>query len=156
VAATAPGFDRVEQPLSIAEGERREVVLTLTASTAPPSPPPPPSERGLSTWAWVGGGIAAAGLVVGSITGGLSLAAAAAAKEGCKGNVCPKANEPDADRSLALAHTSTASFVLAAAGGGLLVYGLVFDRPEPVQKRAARLRTRPLVGPGWVGLDAAF
>lgn len=81
----APDGPLIEQRVDIAPGERRALTLALrTGSPGPalsgdnPDDPPPEPDQGphktaLSPWFWATGGVGAAGLVTGAITGALLL-----------------------------------------------------------------------------------
>jgi hypothetical protein len=119
IVVAAEGYERAERSLSVKEGTARRVTVAMIAES--PQPLPPDSD-GMDLWPFAIGGLslAGAGLVVGAVTGGLSLADAADAKKSCNddGACAPQAEEP-LNRSRTLAHVSTTSFVLAGAGAAL-------------------------------------
>jgi hypothetical protein len=140
--------------VTVAEGESRsanimvQVVdepvtdpkLASAPATAPP-PSAPPEERGTSPLVWVGFGVTAVGLAVGSVTGLLALSKAETV--GCDGSRCTGAGIDDIESGRTLATVSTISFVVAVVGAGLGVYGLTLGAP----KRTA-LRVLPGLGGG--------
>ena len=158
VAASAPGYPRVEQSVELAPNEHPTVTLTLEPSAAPePSAPLPeaapepiPDDDAFpSTLTYIGYGAAAVFLVAGGVTGGLSLAKASDAKAQCPTvTTCPETARPDRDASVVLAHVSTVSFALAGAGALLGTYGLLFDE--------GGLMTEARVGPGYLGIAGQF
>jgi hypothetical protein len=101
------------------------------------------------------------GLLVGAITGGVSLSTAGSVKDTCTDDgVCPESSEADADRALTLAHVSTVSF---AVGGAALLVGIITaalaasDSPSETDDEApTSTGIEPTVGPGVVGLHGWF
>lgn len=152
IVARAPGFIEGGEVIVLEEGERREVALALEAVAAAPDVAPRAAEETPSLWpvAIAGFSVAGAGLVVGAITGGLSLNEASTAKESCDdtGACTPEARDP-LDRSRTLAHVSTTSFVLAGVGAAVGVVGLVLSLDDD-QETALR------IGPSEVGMRLRF
>lgn len=88
--ARAPEGPLTEQRIDISVGERKSIVLTVqTAAGTVPMPPEivndTPPTRSITPWFWVAGGVGAAGLITGAVTGGLLLDARATIKDECKG-----------------------------------------------------------------------
>jgi hypothetical protein len=91
----------------------------------------PPREE-LLVVACAGFGFGAAGLVAGSVTGGLALAKSAELETACIDGVCPPARAGDVDDMAALGDAATATFVVAGVGlaagvGALVAYELIRD-----------------------------
>lgn len=87
VTASAPGFATVETTVTLGKREKRVVVLELkpAAPAAPPPPAAPPAgTNGLRLGAFISGGVGLAGLVVGSVLGGLALAKQPAIHDHCR------------------------------------------------------------------------
>jgi hypothetical protein len=130
-------------------------------AVAPPPPvvPPPPPASGPSTSTLlmgVGFGVAAAGVLVGAVTGGVALADGTSLHDTCTNNKCGSNQTGAISSAYALANTSNVSFGVAAAG---LVVGLVgvFTRSTPAVPAAkAGVRITPFVGPGTAGLRGSF
>jgi hypothetical protein len=158
IAVAGENAQGEEVSVTVAEGQIQDVTLHLVVTpevevTPAPAPAPvaPPPEapvaepkRGTSPWTFIGFGTAAAGVIVGSITGGISLAKTNDAKaEYCAGTSCSPAGGPAFDEANALANVSNVAFALAALGVGVGVYGLLAT-PRPQQKTAvARNGRRP-------------
>lgn len=150
---TAAGYHTVDIVVELKERQRRVVEIPLRTSAAPPPVEPAPDT---SPVAYAGFAIGAVGLVVGTITGAVSLSIASDVTDQCVNDVCPSSVEADADRSLSLAHVSTVSFVLAGVGAGLGILGLtVFADDEP-STTPTGARVEPWVGLGAGGLRGAF
>ncbi|HHH30092.1 MAG TPA: PEGA domain-containing protein [Polyangiaceae bacterium] len=163
VSAKGTGFRDVNREVTLAEEQTETLVLTLEPDGTPltPSPAPsstlpedvaPPQTGGISPWVWVGLGIGGAGIVAGSVTGGLSLSAVASAKDQCEGNACPGAAKSDADRGKVLGHISTVSFVVGGAGLVTALMAGLFLSSEDADTAAVL----PLVSPEHVGVRLRF
>ncbi|MCC6526013.1 MAG: hypothetical protein IT373_25425 [Polyangiaceae bacterium] len=130
----------------VAQGQRGRLVALQAAAAA--VPPPEISSGGISPLAPIGFAIAGAGLVVGSITGGLAFSAAAY----CRDNGC---TEDELDSKKSIAHASTASFAIGAAGLVLGIVGMVIPTGAETETGAAP-RAVPLLGPAYAGLAGSF
>lgn len=107
--------------------------------------------------AYIALGVAGATIIVGSVTGGMSLAATGDLKTRCPNNTCAPADQPAIDSANVLANTSTAMFVIggvAAAAGIVLLAVDVGSRPS--QKGATGVRVEPWVSVGGGGLRGRF
>lgn len=92
-----------------------------------------PSESRTNPLTYVGGGVLGAGVVVGAVTGVLTLVMHADVKDQCT-NGCTADANAKADDGRKLGTVSTVAFAAAGAGAALLVYGLLF--PKTVIGRA--------------------
>ncbi len=126
--------------VSLAERQVLDVPLALSTPAAPP-PAAAPAEpkQNLPTVTLVAGGVAAAGLIVGSVTGLLALAKTHDAEAGCRNQQCPPKTWSDLDSAHSLATVSSVSFVVAAVSASVSVGGWLFTRadgaPAPVEAR---------------------
>jgi hypothetical protein len=132
IRASARGYRTVNQDVTLAEGERRDVTLTLgrdapkAARTEPvPMAPQRPRSAGAPVVAIVGFGAGAAGIAVGSVTGILSLVAADRAHDQCDGDACPPAASDDIDSAKSFGVVSTIAFGVAAVGIAVGVVSLL-------------------------------
>lgn len=139
IAAGGEGLQERAQGIVLAEGEHK--ILELDLALQPPEAPPERAPLVVSPLVWVGFALAGAGTIVGAVTGGVSLSLASEVREVCfEGRICPRSAEDKRDRSLALAHTSTASFAVAGIGSLLGIIGFVIsgrDGPATVTVRVA-------------------
>lgn len=157
VVAESPGAPSSEEFVTVAEGQTQEVTLEVLpppvepAAPAPPPPPPaappppppaqPTAERkpAASPWVFVGFGTATAGVLLGSIMGGLSLAKTSDVRDRyCTGTVCDPAAGPALDEANTFANVANVAFVVAALGVGVGVYGLLAGPPQTSPARSAR------------------
>ena len=144
---TAPDRRTIDQTIELREGagvvrvqvtmrrkDETQDAVTIEESGAPGS--------GLAVPAWVLIGVGGASLVVGGVTGGLTLAQAGDLEERCPDRSCTVADRSDYDTAVALGWTSTATLALGGAlvaTGGLLL--ILDDDDDEVQ--AVQLRIGP-------------
>ena len=159
VTAEAAGASPARAEISVEEGEKKPIALTLGGpgddAKQPPKIPSSPDESGgvppLAIVGFVGGGV---GFVVGSLTGIGSLAKASSAKLGCHGNVCPLKNKSDADASTTFANVSNVGFAFALVGAGVGIYALVTQKPAAPP--SAKTSFVPFVTPFGAGALVRF
>jgi hypothetical protein len=175
VTASAPGFAPAEGEFTLAEGEKKQLELTLKADGSAPagassetaSDPaaPPDQDSGVEaapsrTLMWIGFGVGAAGIIAGSVTGLMSLSSAASAKDECDGNRCPPEVQDDIDASKSMATISNIAFAVGAVGIGVGVWQLLTVKDAPSEQTARApgfaLRAEPVIGLGHVGIAGTF
>jgi len=172
LVVSAPGYVTVRRDVSVAEKEHATVDVRLEpAPTDRPTdtPAPPPSNGAASTGPTVASaphrdraltyslfGIGGAGLVIGAVTGGLSLAKVSSA--GCTNDVCPAGRQGDVSSAKALAWTSDVAFGVGIAAA---VAATVLYLTEPHESAAApasgvRLTGAPTTSGAIVGVAGSF
>lgn len=169
------------QDVDVKEGEKKPVDVTLAptpaAQNAAPSPEGPPAEKpveapeapgapvatshGPDALTYVGGAVAGAGLIAGTVTGVMSWSKTSSLASACPGHGCPPPSYSAYDSASTLATVSTISFVVGGVGACLAVISLVIghdDKSEPPSSAPpeARLRVSPWLGPGAAGLRGSF
>ncbi|RYZ06178.1 MAG: hypothetical protein EOO73_17390 [Myxococcales bacterium] len=173
VEVTAPGFLRSATRLSIGEGEKKNVSLTLTrdpnaaaASTTPvaaaakeptasaPAPvaspqavtTPPSVERSPNrTGAYVAWGVGAAALAAGGVLGVMTMQKHSDLEGDCTDGACPPERQSDLDSAKRLGNFSTIAFGVGAAGA-VLGTVLFFTAGPSREERAAGAKERRFVG----------
>jgi hypothetical protein len=161
ITADAPGFATAKSNVQLGDGASVSVTLTLVPgakdeSGAPSTPTianRPAGEKRTSPLVYIGFGVGAAGIAVGSVTGLMSLSRASSAKERCDGNQCPPDAADDIDASKSLGTVSNVSFAVGVVGLGVGVYGLFSSKRE---RTPARTRVTPIVAHRFVGLEGVF
>jgi hypothetical protein len=157
IDASCPGYDQVTLKITVTEGEQRKVEVVFKREQRGSGLPP--EDDGVSALAIAGFSVGGLGIVVGAITGGVSLSQAADVKDQCVNDVCPVALEGDKDSSVTLGHVSTVSFVVGGLGVALGVVALILDSQQPsagLEADTGSVHIEPLVGFGSLGVRGRF
>ena len=127
-------------------------------STPAAEPAATGKKKSLSPLVYIGFGVGGAGLIVGTVTGILSMSATSSAKEHCTGNICQPVAQDDIDSAKLLANVANIGFGAAILGTGLGIVGLVTSgggSSEPAPSTTG-LKIEPLLGPRFVGARGRF
>jgi hypothetical protein len=132
---------------------------SASASGALAGPPAASSRQASSngastrTAAWIAGGIGAAGLLAGAVTGVMVFAKKGTISDNCDGPACNTQGKSAADSAQTLATVSTVCFGVGIAGAGTAIVLMLLQSGKP--KESARRGWIPLVasdGSGaWLG-----
>jgi hypothetical protein len=144
IEASSDGASAPAQSVTLAPGDRTQITLEMQLSK---------SGASLRVPAFVSFGFGGLGLVIGTVTGIVSLGQTADIDDQCVDNHCPSSLESDADDAKAMGNLSTAAFViagLAAAAGTTLL--LLDNRQESAAVAGLELH----LAPGAVQLQASF
>lgn len=174
IDVTAPGFIKSSSRLTVAEGEKKNLTLTLardpnaslptppaagkpvqepvkppptatTTATAPAPSAPPPERAPNRIPAYVALGVGAAGIATGSVLGLMALQRHSDLKDDCPDNVCPTGRQGDLDSARKLGNVSTIAF--AVGGAGLALGTVLFFTATPSHAdRATRAPERRFAG----------
>jgi hypothetical protein len=101
-----------------------------------------------------GFGLAAAGVVVGGVTGALAFSKAGTVKDQCENDICAPEAEADLDSTKSLAMIANVSFAAAAVGAVLGIVGLALPRARGAAPGTAS--TGVFVGLGGAGVRGSF
>ncbi len=172
LSATAPGRKPWRREVEI-HAERADVTVDVpaldpVAAPAPPSPPPSsPRPRGPkiaraaapppvmpSPLAYVGFAVGGVGLMVGAITGIVAIENTRTISDSCTNDLCPANLAGALDDAEVVANVSNVAFGVGGLGVVLGVIGLFVGGEAP--ERAAKASLRPVVGPGYAGLEGRF
>ncbi len=159
--------DEKRQSIELVDGEIKTVELRLDPRPGSPEKPrrekekrsagarrkdvaarrSSPSETSTSPLVWIGGGTAAVGVAVGTVTGLMAFGVYGDVQPRCsRGVQCPPETHGDIDRGATLGTISTVAFVVAGVGAGVLVYGLLnpsVDTTKTAAKAAPRWIATP-------------
>ncbi len=165
VVVTAPGFVSYDQRLVLREREHQRLEVAFgPVPKAPPAPPPRPEPEpapapapdapeepsAVPPAAWAAFGVGAAGLVVGTVAGGVALSQMSALEDDCSELYCEDRKwESDRDNMMTTAHVSTAGFAVAGAGATIGLILVLVSEP-------AAATIQPDIGFGTVGLSGRF
>jgi len=170
VTVSAPGSEPATQTAVLAEGQRRTLVVPLGAAGASSANADDKASSGPSPLVYIGFGVGGAGLVVGAITGIMSLTKASSVKDEClktpqpSGDqiTCPSRLQGDIDASLTLANVSNVSIGVGLAGVAVGVVGLLVSgkpapkKPASTSDISARVYMTPLAGGGALGVTGRW
>lgn len=144
---TVTGFVPRKQSIAIQEGEKnRKITITVSPVPPPPRPPPPPAVHRIGPW--VVGGVGAAAIVGGAVTGGVVVGAYNVMKDQCNdtalpkkvgsvvlpGKTCTKEGFDAERRGRALGPATT---VLLVGGGALVAAGVIWLVAGPHEAKPA-------------------
>ncbi len=125
------GGRHIERTVLVREGHKNRPIefdFTPAPRPLPPAPPvpvkPPDDGFSLPVLSWVGFGVGLAGIIVGSITGGIAISEGEALEAECPNGRCPESFSGQFGPGETIAHVSTVSFAVAGAGVVLGVVGL--------------------------------
>jgi hypothetical protein len=90
-----------------------------------------------------GAGLAAAGIVVGSITGAMTISKASDVTQQCENDICAPSARDGLDRATTLATVSTIGFIAAGVGVAAVVVGLLLPKQASSPSAAATTRALP-------------
>lgn len=162
------GDGEVREEVTLAEKDQKSVTLDVSALAARlqvakgdggGAAPKAASKPGISPVVWGGLGVAAAGIVVGSVGGLLSMSKKSDADAVCRDSKCPPQGYDALDSAKQWATISTVGFI--AAGVGVAVAGVgyfVLGKKPPVQTAgdAGGLRITPWISVGSAGAAGTF
>lgn len=169
VTARAPGFVSARVEVTVAERAVLPVALRLDleAPASPPmattgtpvTPPPvaPPPRQKVSLLVYLGFGIGGAPLIVGAVTGGLSLSKTSSLATRCDAAKRCAAGSPGAsDLAAATTLASISNITIAVGVAGMVtgIVGLVLSRGD--RHAVPKMAIAPVIGPGTLGVAGAF
>lgn len=164
-ASTKSAGAKAEVDLDEKQSKEIELVLVSTGETPPVAPlvvdtpppdPPPPPPSGNHTLTYAGFGVAGVGVVLGSITGLLSISKKNDAKAGCTDNRCPPSTYDQIDSAKTMATISTVSFVVAGAGATIGILSLILRSDAAPATPTTGVRATPWIGLGSAGVNGSF
>jgi hypothetical protein len=161
VVVTTPGHAPVKRTVTLAAGQRSSLTIdaqsgeSLGGAPPPPTEPPPPPEpkaSPLRTWAYVAGGVGAAGLVT-FVVGGLMAKSTFDDLNGaCHGGPCPPNKSDEISSGKTQQTIANVGLVVGIAGVAAGATLFVLSIPKgPAPSNAALV-----VGPTWAGVQGRF
>lgn len=122
VSTQAPGGPVQETRIHLAHGEKKRVELQVSGAAAPPADSSPPGRRAA---VYVAGGVGVAGLVLGGVTGALTLGKKSVVREHCGSGIglsdptaCDQTGLDAAESASTTGLVSTIGFGVGLAGFG--------------------------------------
>lgn len=152
LVASAPGHREARFTVELAEAETKEVVASPGPEGPSAPPPPPPADGRLRTAGFVVGGAGLASLVIGIVSGALTIAKKSTVDAHClKG--CDDTAREAATAGKRLSTISTVTFI---AGGAGLATGLTLVLVSPSGRPAATVTAGASPGGGSLTLRGVF
>lgn len=164
------GKAKRDADVELAESEAKDVAIAFEASDfgvalkdlgddkipvdEPKDQAPPPSAN--HTLTYVGFGVAGAGLIVGTITGLMSMSKTSSIKSSCVDNKCPTSSHADLSSAKSTATISTISFAVAGVGAVIGVIGLLTSKAPKTEEPSPTAGVHVWIGVGSAGLVGAF
>ena len=163
ISTQLPGGPEHVQKLTIGVGESKQVIVEFvlprstgaasaapapTATSSSATPAAAPSASGLRTWGYAAGGIGLAGVVLGSVTGLMSMNKKKTVDDNCDGPVCNQQGLSASEDGRTLANVSTVGFavgIVGIAAGAILL--IAAPRPKSTVSASLRLRPSVIVSP---------
>jgi hypothetical protein len=134
-------------PTPVAPASHSEGAASVGAEVAPP--------HHLRTWAYVAGGVGAAGLLTFGIAGAMSKSTYSDLEKQCPNNRCPETSQSEIDKGRAEQTAANVGLVLGVLGVGAGVTLFLIDHKQTSQRQALE-SLRVVAGPAAVGLEGEF
>jgi hypothetical protein len=161
VVVEAPGRRPAEQRIVLDRSQKKVVELALGGAADAGAPPPAagpvtpeapaaPASNAQRVSGFVVGGVGAATLLLGAVTGGLTLAKKSTITANCSGTVCNHDGKAAADSARTTGLVSTIGF---AAGGAALVTGVVLLLTAPKKSDEKSARYDVEIGPNGFAMN---
>jgi len=158
IEAQADGYGSESETVTLEAGSGTTTISLTLAADIPVEPEE--QDEAIPIGPIVVAGVGVAALVVGGVLGGLALGKADDLKEACPSNPCATTNEKLADDANLFATVSTTMLVVGgvavAAGGGWLIYHYVEGDGASDNNEIDAVTVRPLLGPGFAGIEGSF
>jgi PEGA domain-containing protein len=160
VKVSAVGYRATRRTIAVKEGDETELAIQLEPGTTPmpdaepePEPEPDPSTGsggGISPLVPIGFGVGGAGLLVGAICGGITLARVSDLEDrGCPDCDPTQVDDSELDDDRVIAHVATAGFVIAGVGVAVGIVGIVLSASSSDD-------TALVLGPGNAAVRGSF
>ena len=113
------GSQRQQLEVIVEEGEARQVALRVQPADRPEPRPAPAHDDGPNLWLWGGFTTAAAGGVIGGVTGALAWSERNQLDNACPDRRCAPDEMERLDRARGIANVSTYAFILGGVGAAV-------------------------------------
>jgi hypothetical protein len=162
VVVETPGGTPIRQSLTLTAGYKKDLFIDATAgaplpaasASASASTSEPFDKQKLRTFAYVAGGVGAAGVVTFAVAGLLSNGAYSDLKSQCSGNTCPPSASSEISRGRTEQTIANVGLVIGLVG---LAAGVtLFVVSMPPKSQSPTVGTAIVVGPGWSGVTGVF
>jgi hypothetical protein len=157
----------LKQSVALTAGDKKTVTLEAAAPTAPATPPPAAVEQTadsgsggnpkLRPWAYVAGGVGAAGLVMFTVAGIMANSTFSDLEDSC-GGPCPPDRQDDIDAGRTQQTLANVGLVVGVVGigAGVTLFLLSRGGGASADAKTGQARIAPVVAPGYAGVRGAF
>lgn len=165
VIVDTPGHDPVKKQITLAAGEKTAITIdagkgTVTTSNGDTpgdpgggSPPPTPSEgHDYRTYAYIAGGVGAAGLITFGIFGAMAANRWSTIQDECGSKPCPESKRDYIEGGQTQQRIANVGLVIGIIGVATGVTLFVLSKP----KKPTEGTTTAVVGPSFIGLSGTF
>lgn len=161
VIVETPGKEPVKKSVTVAAGEKTTLTIDASsgASTAGPSTPvggDKPSTPGeghdYRTYAYIAGGVGAAGLLTFGIFGAMAANRWSTIKEECGSSPCPPSKREYVEGGQTQQRIANVGLVIGIIGAATGVTLFLLSKP----KKATEPSTAAVIGPSFIGLSGSF
>ena len=168
VRIEAPGYETKAEKVEVAEREEKRIRLDLVATPGTDLLPRPEHSESvpedgegfsLPAWGWAGFGLGGAGILVGGITGVMTLSTVGQLEDDCgPDKACPPGQRDKIDDATTVAHVSTAGFVVGGVGiaGGVAAVIVALSEDDEAPTESPEVSVRPWIGRAGFGLAGRF
>lgn len=161
VVVETPGHAPVKRTVSLAAGQRTSLTIDAqsgeVAQAAQPAPPPPATQQpknlaAVRPWAYVAGGVGAAGLLTFAIGGAMAKSTYDDLNSACGGGPCPPSKTGEISSGKTQETIANVGLVVGAVGAvaGVTLYVMSLSKSTPSSNAAI------VVSPGWIGVRGSL
>jgi hypothetical protein len=136
------------------------VQLDLAEVVTGPGPSTPTTRTEPANYlpAYIGLGVAAVGIGVGSIFGAIALGNKSDLDSQCQNKTCPNSSQDSISAMSRNATISTIGFAVGVIGVGVAVVDFIIAKPHVVEEKSGKngFQIAPMIGPGSAGFYGKF
>ncbi len=162
VVVETPGKEPVKKTVTLAAGEKTALTIDAGAAPAGPSGPPGggtpegPKDTGggpdLRTYAYIAGGVGAAGLITFGVFGAMAASRWSTVKDECGNGPCPESKRDLVSGGQTFQTVANVGLVVGIIGAGAGVTLFLLSNP----KKSSEGSTSAVLGPSYIGLQGSF
>jgi hypothetical protein len=159
IVVQTPGRPPVTRALTLAAGQKTQVTIDARPNDTPAAPEPPPAETSsahtgpnLRTWAFVAGGVGAAGVITALVAGAMAQSTYGDLTTACNNGPCPAAKAGEISSGKTQETIANVGLVVGVLGLGTGAVLYLVGKPAAPSGTAAAL----VVGPGSIGVQGRW
>ncbi len=160
ITAQKAGRQTAIKTVEAAGGDQLTVQLDLTEAIGPAQPSGPTTRTEPANYlpAYIGLGVAAVGVGVGTIFGAIALGNKSDLDSQCQNKTCPNADQDSISTLSRNATISTIGFAVGVIGVGVAVVDFIIAKPHVIEEKSGKngFQISPMIGPGSAGFYGKF